>query len=90
MNLHFGAKKIYLTKIIFQVRFKQATVNNSGGKETRHASHRNFWNLSTKVDGVERKKLGPISHIGGVRSIYHPKLSRSHFQSIFIKVPPSL
>ena len=47
---------------------QRATVNNSGGKETQHASHRNFWNLSTKVGGVARRKLGPIPHIGGVRS----------------------
>ena len=76
LNLHFGAKKKYLTKTIVQARFKRATVNNSGGKETQHASHRNFWNLSTKVGGVHRRKLGPIPHIGGVRSMTPENLAK--------------
>ena len=67
----FGAKKTYLTKIIFQVRFKRATVNNSGGKETQHASHRNFWNLSTKVGGVAGQKFGPIPQFGDFRSNFY-------------------
>ena len=67
LNLHFGVKK-YLTKIIFQVRFQRATVNSGGGKETRHRSHRNFWNLLTKVGGVERRKFGPIPQFSDFRS----------------------
>ena len=68
LNLNFGAKKIYdLTIIIFQARFKRATVNNSGGKETQHANCRNFWNLSTKVGAVARRKFGPNPQFGSFR-----------------------
>ena len=61
-------KKIYLTELVLQVQFKRATINNSGGNLTQHASHRNFSNLLTKVGGAAQQKFGTFPHIGGVRS----------------------
>ena len=63
-----AAKKIYLTELVLQVRFKRATIKNSGSNLTQHASHRNFWNLSTKVGGAAQRKFGAIPPISGVCS----------------------
>ena len=83
---------IATTKNIFnRDRFTSVVqASNHQQQWQQHESHRNFWNLLTKVGGVAIRKFGLFPQFGGFRSICLQGINKlSGFKSILCLFPKS-
>ena len=58
-----AAKEIYLTESGLLVRFKRATINNSGSNVTQHVSHRNFLKSANESGRGSDTKIQACSNL---------------------------